>query len=52
MFIALKRNYRLVEVPITWYYKPQSRISPIRDSFNMLTEVLSVRWNGLRGLYD
>jgi dolichyl-phosphate beta-glucosyltransferase len=52
LFIALKHHYRLVEVPITWYYKPQSRISPIRDSFNMVLEVLKVRWNGLRGLYN
>jgi len=51
LFIARKRGYRLCEIPITWYYMPQSRISPIRDSINMLIEVLKVRWNGLRGLY-
>lgn len=52
LFIALKRGYRLMEIPITWYYKPQSRISPIRDSVNMVLEVLRVRMNGLRGKYD
>jgi len=51
LFIALKHGYKLVEVPITWYYRPQSRISPIRDSISMVLEVLRVRWNGLRGLY-
>ncbi len=51
LFIALKHGYKLVEVPITWYYRPQSRISPLRDSINMLIEVLRVRWNGLRGVY-
>jgi dolichyl-phosphate beta-glucosyltransferase len=51
LFIALKHGYRLVEVPITWYYRPQSRISPIKDSFTMVLEVLRVRWNGLRGQY-
>lgn len=51
LFIALKRGYNLIEVPITWYYMPQSRVNPIKDSISMLVEVLRVRWNGWRGLY-
>ncbi len=52
LFIALRRGYRLVEVPITWYYRPQSRVNPLRDSLRMVMEVLRVRLNGWRGLYD
>jgi dolichyl-phosphate beta-glucosyltransferase len=52
LFIALKRGCKLIEVPITWYYKPQTKISPIRDSINMVLEVLRVRLNGWRGKYD
>ncbi|HZY44938.1 MAG TPA: dolichyl-phosphate beta-glucosyltransferase [Anaerolineae bacterium] len=52
LFIALKRKYKLIEVPITWYYKPQTKISPIRDSMKMVFEVLKVRRNGWRGQYD
>src|SRR5690606_11851375 len=51
LFIALQHGYQLTEVPITWYYKPQSRVHPLRDSINMLVEVLRVRINGWRGLY-
>jgi len=51
LFIARKLGYRLDEVPITWYYKPQSRVKPIHDSINMFVEVLRVRMNGWRGLY-
>jgi hypothetical protein len=51
LYIALRRGYRIHEVPITWYYMPQSRISPFRDSFHMLLQVLRVRLNGLRGRY-
>jgi dolichyl-phosphate beta-glucosyltransferase len=51
LFIALKHKYKLIEVPITWYYRPQSRISPLKDSINMVLEVLKVRRNGWRGLY-
>lgn len=52
LFIALRRGYKVVEVPITWYYRAQSRIHPLRDSVTMLMEVLRVRWNGWRGVYD
>jgi dolichyl-phosphate beta-glucosyltransferase len=52
LFIALKHGYKLIEVPITWYYRPQSRISPLKDSINMVLEVLKVRRNGWRGRYD
>ena len=49
---ALRRGYRLVEVPIHWYYGEGSRVSPLRDSLNMLVEVLRIRRNGRVGLYD
>jgi dolichyl-phosphate beta-glucosyltransferase len=52
LFIALKHGYKMIEVPITWYYRPQSRISPLKDSINMVLEVLKVRRNGWRGVYD
>lgn len=52
LFIALKRGYKLEEVPITWYYMPQSRVQPMRDSINMFLEVLKVRMNDRRGLYN
>ena len=51
LFIALKHGYKMIEVPITWYYRPQSRISPLKDSINMVLEVLKVRRNGWRGVY-
>jgi dolichyl-phosphate beta-glucosyltransferase len=52
LYAAQKRGYRIVEVPINWYYKSNTRIHPIRDSFDMLLEVLKIRRNGSRGLYD
>jgi len=52
LFIALQRGYKLVEVPITWYYRPQTKINPLRDSINMFTEVMRVRINGWRGAYE
>ncbi|MCC6616683.1 MAG: glycosyltransferase family 2 protein [Anaerolineae bacterium] len=52
LFIAQRRGYSIVEVPITWIYKPQSKISPIRDSINMVLETLRIRMKGWQGQYD
>ena len=52
LFIAQQRGYRIVEVPITWYYRANSRISPISDALDMFREVLRIRLNGRRGLYN
>jgi hypothetical protein len=51
LFIAQKRGYRIVEVPINWYYSANSRVSPIRDTINMVRELLAVRLNDWRGIY-
>ncbi len=51
LFIALRRGYRVVEVPVDWYYGENSRVSPVRDTFNMIREVLRIRWNGFTGRY-
>ena len=52
LFIAQKRGYRIVEVPINWYYMTNSRVSPVGDSVRMVREILQVRLNDWRGLYD
>ena len=52
LHIARRRGYRIVEVPIHWYYGTGSRVSPVRDSWNMLREVFRIRRNGRAGLYD
>ncbi len=49
---AQRRGWRIVEVPIHWYYRERSRIHPIKDSLDMFREVLKIRANGRRGLYD
>jgi glycosyltransferase involved in cell wall biosynthesis len=52
LFIAQKRGYRIVEVPVNWYYRANSRINPIRDAIEMVREVIRIRLNGWRGRYD
>jgi dolichyl-phosphate beta-glucosyltransferase len=52
LYLARKRGLRLVEVPIAWYYQVSSRVSPLRDTIRMIRDVLRVRWNDARGVYQ
>ncbi len=51
LFIARQLGYKVVEVPVHWYFNPNSKISVVRDSFRMGLDLLTIRRNGLRGDY-
>jgi glycosyltransferase involved in cell wall biosynthesis len=51
LFIARLLGYKVVEMPIHWYYNPHSKISVVRDSFKMGVDLLTIRLNALRGVY-
>ncbi len=51
LFIALKRGYRVVEVPVSWAHDERSRMSYLRDGMKMLEEIAIIRWNALLGRY-
>jgi dolichyl-phosphate beta-glucosyltransferase len=51
LFIALKRGYRIEEVPVSWAHDERSRISYLKDGMRMLEDIAIVRWNALRGRY-
>lgn len=51
LFIALKRGYRVEEVPVSWAHDSRTRISYVRDGIQMLKEIAIVRWNALLGRY-
>lgn len=51
LFIASKRGYEIVEVPIDWYYRSESRVHPILDPLRMLRDIMIIRRNWQRGLY-
>jgi glycosyltransferase involved in cell wall biosynthesis len=52
LFIARQRGYRILEVPIPWYFNSESKVSVVRDSFQMGIDIFKIRLNGLRGMYD
>ena len=52
LFLARQRGYRIAEVPMPWRYGTETKVSPIRDSWRNLRDVLTVRWYALRGMYQ
>jgi dolichyl-phosphate beta-glucosyltransferase len=49
--LARAFGHRIVEVPIRWEHRAESRVRPIRVAFAMLRDVLVVRLTVLRGGY-
>ncbi len=52
LYISRCRRLRVIEVPINWFYMAESRINPVVDTFKMVRDVLRIRRNGLRGIYQ
>ncbi len=52
LYIARRRGFGILEVPVTWEYRSSSRVDPLRDTFRMVADIVRVRLNGLRGRYD
>jgi glycosyltransferase involved in cell wall biosynthesis len=52
LHIARQRGYRITEVPIRWYYSTESKIHILRDSWRMFLDLLTIRRNARRGVYD
>ena len=45
LYLARKMNYTIVEVPINWYYNPESKLNLIRDALQMIKDIYSIRNN-------
>jgi len=51
LFLSQKRGLQVCEVPIKWYYRSRSKVSPLRDTLAMTWDILRVRWFHFRGKY-
>lgn len=52
LFIARLLGYQIVEVPIPWYYNAESKVRVLADSFHMFTDLVKIRRNARRGMYQ
>ncbi len=52
LYIASRRGIPILEIPIPWYFNPDSKVSVVRDSWRMFVDLLTIRRNGHTGRYD
>jgi glycosyltransferase involved in cell wall biosynthesis len=52
LFIAIKRGFKVVEVPVSWAHDKRTRMSYLKDGLQMLKELAIIRWNALTGHYN
>ena len=52
LFIARENGYQIREVPIDWYFEPDSRVRLVKDSMRMGVDLFTILKNGLQGRYD
>ncbi|MCH7960428.1 MAG: glycosyltransferase family 2 protein [Candidatus Hydrogenedentes bacterium] len=51
LYIAKLHGFQVVQVPVRWIDSPDTRVRVIRDSLDMIREVLHIRFNTLTGKY-
>jgi glycosyltransferase involved in cell wall biosynthesis len=52
LYIASLRGLPILELPIPWYFNPESKVNVLRDSWRMFRDLLVIRRNGRLGKYD
>lgn len=52
LYIARLLGYKIIEIPIHWYYNPDSKIRVLRDSLKMGLDLIAIRVKSRRGVYS
>lgn len=51
LYIAQQRGYKIIEVPINWYFSSESRVRLVQDTLRVISDLFQVRRNYQRGQY-
>ncbi len=52
LFVAKRRGYRILEIPINWYFSDESRMRLVGDSLAAIMEIFEIRRNWRNGIYQ
>jgi glycosyltransferase involved in cell wall biosynthesis len=52
LYISRCRGYTIAELGVPWYYNPGSKVNVLHDSWRMFFDLLTIRRNARRGVYD
>jgi glycosyltransferase involved in cell wall biosynthesis len=51
LYIARLRRYRVTEIPIPWFFSPESKLNAVSDALKMVLDILRIHRNAWRGCY-
>ncbi len=52
LYIARRMGYRVVEIPVPWYFNAESKVHLLKDLRQVIRDLLIIRRNARRGVYD
>ncbi len=52
LYVARRRRYKIIEIPIHWVHHPETKVSAVRDAIRMIQDIFRIRLNALRGMYE
>jgi len=52
LYVARRRGYRIVEIPVPWHFNPESKLNVVQDAFKMLFDIFKIHLNAWRGKYE
>lgn len=52
IYIARVFGYNIKEVPVRWLNRAESKVNPLTHSFQMLADLIRIRFRGWKGAYE
>jgi dolichyl-phosphate beta-glucosyltransferase len=52
LFVAKKKGFKIIEVPVQWHHVGSERVQAISDSIEALLDMLRIRRNEVQGKYN
>lgn len=52
LYLAMKRGYKIKEVPVRWLYVETRRVNPITDSIQGVLDLIVIKKNDMSGKYQ
>ena len=52
LYLASKFGYKVAEVPVTWIDAPGSKVDTIKEARRFIQDLIRIRINDFRGLYN
>ena len=52
LYLAQKFGYRVIEVPVTWFDAPGSKVNTTKEIGRFIRDLFKIKWNDWQGVYE